>query len=76
MRLGGGKLMFAKLLSLLSVRAMLRPERHFLHYEEEPNDALEWRCANGARCAGEAPAACGGHELEQEVWPWFTPCLL
>ena len=38
--------------------------------------ALEWRCANGARCAGEAPAACGGHELEQEVWPWFTPCLL
>ena len=42
---GGGKLMFAKLLSVLSVRYLLRPHSHLLHYDEEPNDALEWRCA-------------------------------
>lgn len=42
---GGGKLMFAKLLSVLSVRYLLRPHSHLLHYDEEPSDALEWRCA-------------------------------
>ena len=34
--LGGGKLMFAKLVSVLSVRYLLRPEQHFLHYDEPP----------------------------------------
>ena len=42
---GGGKLMFAKLLSVLSVRYVLRPQSHLLHYDEQPNDALEWQCA-------------------------------
>ena len=41
---GGGKLMFAKLLSVLSVRYVLRPQSHVLHYDEQPNDALEWQC--------------------------------
>ena len=50
---GGGKLMFAKLLSVLSVRYLLRPHSHLLHYDEEPNDALEWRCAcRLATCRG------------------------
>ncbi len=36
--------MFAKLLSVLSVRYVLRPQSHVLHYDEQPNDALEWQC--------------------------------
>ena len=43
--LGGGKLMFAKFLSVLSLRYLLRPHRHLLHYDEPPSDALEWQCA-------------------------------
>lgn len=67
--LGGGKLMFAKLLSVLSVRAMLRPERHFLHYDEEPNDALEWRCAcRVATCVQTEPRTrVFGRPLEHAV---------
>ena len=42
--LGGGKLMFAKLLSILSVRYVLRPEHHYLYYDRA-DDSLEWRCA-------------------------------
>jgi hypothetical protein len=37
--------MFAKLLSVLSVKYVLRPERQYLHYDQLPNDSLEWRCA-------------------------------
>ena len=49
--LGGGKLMFAKLLSVLSVHYLMRPERHYILYDEEPRDADEWRCAcRLARC--------------------------
>ena len=43
--LGGGKLMFAKLLSVLSVHFLMKPDRHLLFYDEEPRDADEWRCA-------------------------------
>ena len=42
---GGGKLMYAKLLSVLSVRYVLRPLRHVLHYDVQPKAALEWQCA-------------------------------
>ena len=49
--LGGGKLMFAKLLSVLSVHYLMKPDQHILLYDEEPNDALEWQCAcRVARC--------------------------
>ena len=43
--LGGGKLMYAKLLSVLSVHFLLRPARHIILYDEEPNESPEWRCA-------------------------------
>lgn len=38
--LGGGKLMFAKLLSVLSIHYIMKPQRHTIFYDEEPNDAL------------------------------------
>ena len=48
--------MFAKLLSVMSVRAVLRPEQFFLHYDERPNEALEWQCAcKLATCVEVAP---------------------
>ena len=43
--LGGGKLMYAKLLSVLSVHFLMRPTRHILLYDEEPNASPEWSCA-------------------------------
>ena len=42
--LGGGKLMFAKLLAMLSVHLFVRPEKHVLLYDE-PDSSKEWQCA-------------------------------
>ena len=50
--------MFAKLLSVLSVRYVLRPQSHVLHYDEQPNDALEWQCV--CRLATCVKARCLG----------------
>mmetsp|Transcript_28865 Transcript_28865/g.96795 ORF Transcript_28865/g.96795 Transcript_28865/m.96795 type:complete len:269 (-) Transcript_28865:544-1350(-) len=48
--LGGWKMMYAKLLSVMSVHYLLRPERHVLLYDTVPVDGKgvewpEWRCA-------------------------------
>ena len=49
--LSGAKLMFAKLLSILSIHYVWRPDALYLYYNELPNDAPEWRCAcKLARC--------------------------
>lgn len=42
--LGGGKLMFAKLLAMLSIHLFVRPEKHVLLYDE-PDSSKEWQCA-------------------------------
>ena len=66
---GGGKLMFAKLLSVLSVRYVLRPQSHLLHYDEPPHDALEWQCAcRLATCVKETPRTrIFGRPLEHDT---------
>ena len=37
--------MFAKLLSILSVGYLIKPERHYILYDEEPRANLDWQCA-------------------------------
>ena len=37
--------MFAKLLSILSVRYVMTPDRHYILYDEEPRANLDWQCA-------------------------------
>lgn len=69
--LGGGKLMFAKLFAILSVRYALKPQRHFIHYDVEPNDAPEWKCAcKLATCVQiRVPLFIHGHRIESKVDP-------
>ena len=69
--LGGGKLMFAKLFAILSVRYALKPQRHFIHYDVEPNDAPEWKCAcKLATCVQiQVPLSIHGHRIESKVDP-------
>ena len=66
---GGNKLMFAKLLSVLSVRYVLRPQSHLLHYDEQPTDALEWQCAcRLATCVKATPRTrIFGRQLEHDT---------
>jgi len=67
--LGGGKFMFAKLLSVLSVRYALQPDRHYIHYDREPNDSADWNCAcRLAKCVKTPrPAIVFGTRLESAV---------
>ena len=37
--------MFAKLLSILSVGYVMKPQRHYILYDEEPRANLDWQCA-------------------------------
>ena len=43
--LGGRRLMYVKLLSVLSVHYLMRPASHFLYYDEPADQSMEWKCA-------------------------------
>ena len=72
--LGGWKMMYAKLLSVMSVHYLLRPERHVLLYDTVPVDGKgvewpEWRCACLlARCERTTvPLSIAGRGFDDEA---------